>query len=167
MRIRLTILLNLVLLLLFSYAAISASDWPYATRLFVWAISAPALLCLLAQLVIDLRRKIQPGISEHVLETADLPVDRSIPTRLVVQRGLIFLAWLLGLFAAIWVIGFKAALPLFMVLYLVIEARAGWRLSLVMTVLVVIVQLVLFDQLLQIAWPEGVLVSWIEEIIGW
>jgi len=166
MRIRLTIILNLLLLVVFSYAAISAWGWPYATRLFVWAMAAPALLCLLAQLVIDLRHRIQPGRSENVLETADLPVDRSIPTALVVQRGLNFLAWLLGLFAAIWLFGFQAALPMFMISYLLFQAHAGWRLSLGLTVLVVTVQLVLFDQLLQIAWPEGVLIPWLEKITG-
>lgn len=166
MRIRLTIILNLLLLLVFSYAAISAWDWPYATRLFVWAMAVPALLCLLAQLVIDLRQGIQPPQLDNVLETADLPVDRSIPTALVVQRGLNFLAWLLGLFAAIWLLGFQPALPLFMILYLAIMARAGWRLSLGLTVLVAAVQLVLFEQLLQIEWPEGILITWFQEIMG-
>jgi hypothetical protein len=166
MRIRPPTLMNLLLILAFSYAAISASGWPYATRLFVWAISAPALFCLFVQLVIDLRRKVQPGSPGDLFETADLPVDRSIPTRLVVQRGLNFLAWLLGFFAAIWLIGFKAALPLFMMSYLLFQARESWRLSLVLTLLVVAVQIVIFDRLLQIAWPEGVLVSWFERILG-
>ncbi|MFQ5850395.1 MAG: hypothetical protein ACE5JU_07380 [Candidatus Binatia bacterium] len=165
MKIRPTILLNLLLLAVFTFAAVSAWRWPFATRLFVWAISVPALLCLLAQLGIDLRQTNQAEMSENVLETADLPVDRSVPPKLVLHRGLNFLAWLLGLFGAIWLVGFQAATPLFMILYLKIQARSGWLLSLVLAAMIVAVQFVLFDRLLQIAWPEGVLISWFEEII--
>ncbi|MFQ5917222.1 MAG: hypothetical protein ACE5I0_05340 [Candidatus Binatia bacterium] len=165
MKIKLTVLLNLILLVVFIYAPLSAWEWPYATRLFVWAISVPTLLCLIAQLGIDLRRTNQPGTWENVLDTADLPVDRSIPPRIVFSRGINFLGWFLGLFVGIWLIGFQAALPLFMILYLAIQARSGWLLSLVMAGAVVAVQFVLFDRLLQIAWPKGVLISWFEKII--
>lgn len=165
MKIELTFIINVILLVVFIYAPLSAREWPYATRLFVWAISVPTLLCLIAQLGIDLRRTKQPGTWEEVLETADLPVDRSIPLQIVFSRGMNFLGWFLGLFVGIWLIGFQVALPLFLILYLLTQAQSGWLLSLGVAGSVMIVQFVLFDRLLQIAWPKGILISWFEEII--
>ncbi len=165
MKIELTFIVNVILLVAFIYAPLSAREWPYATRLFVWAISVPTLLCLIAQLGIDFRRAKQPGTGEEVLDTADLPVDRSIPLQIVFSRGMNFLGWFLGLFVGIWLIGFQVALPLFLILYLLTQARSGWLLSLVVAGSVMIVQFVLFDRLLQIAWPKGILISWFEEII--
>ena len=165
MKIELTFIVNVILLVAFIYAPLSAREWPYATRLFVWAISVPTLLCLIAQLGIDLRRTKQPGTWENVVDTADLPVDRSIPLQIVFSRGMNFLGWFLGLFVGIWLIGFQVALPLFLILYLLTQARSGWLLSLVVAGSVMIVQFVLFDRLLQIAWSKGILISWFEEII--
>ncbi len=165
MKIELTFIVNVILLVAFIYAPLSAWEWPYATRLFVWAISVPTLLCLIAQLGIDLRRTKQPGTWEDVMDTADLPVDRSVPLQIVFSRGMNFLGWFLGLFVGIWLIGFQVALPLFLILYLLTQARSGWLLSLVVAGSVMIVQFVLFDRLLQIAWPKGILISWFGEII--
>lgn len=157
--------MNLFLLVLFALAVVTAWEWPYAMRFFVLAIVFPTLCLLLVQLAVDLWQTNQPEMSEDVLATADLPVDRSVPTRLVLYCGLNFLGWLWGLFGAIWLLGFQAAMPLFMVLYLKVQAHEGWLLSLVLAVIVVAVQYMLFDQLLEIHWPQGILLSWFEEIM--
>ena len=70
-------------------------------------------------------------------------------------------AWILGFFAAIVLLGFPIAVPLFVLLYLKGQGREGWVLSIVMTVAVWGLFYGLFDRLLHLPFPAGWLLTWL------
>ena len=64
---------------------------------------------------------------------------------------------MLGFFAAIVLLGLLAAVPLFLFLYLKVQAREGWAMSIGLTAGVFAAFYGLFDALLHLPFPAGVL----------
>ena len=71
-------------------------------------------------------------------------------------------AWMLGFFAAIALLGFPIAVPLFLFLYLKVQGGEGWMLSTVLTAGVFAVFYGLFDRLLHLPFPQG----WLLQFFG-
>jgi hypothetical protein len=125
------------------------------------------LVLSLIQLGLELYRSARPVESKgKPLETGDLQVDWDIGTRLIALRAAKFFGWLLGLIFSIWLLGFFISIPFFVVLYLKLEAREGWLLTLSLTVGVLIFLIVLFEMVLNTYWllpvipgPEAVFKS--------
>ena len=62
---------------------------------------------------------------------------------------------MLGFFAAIALLGFPVAVPLFLLLYLRLQGGEGWVLSLLLTAGVFAAFYGLFDRLLHLPFPQG------------
>ena len=56
----------------------------------------------------------------------DLPVDRDVPLRVVAEKAILQLGWLLGLFLLILVFGFILVIPLYLASYMVLQGRERW-----------------------------------------
>ena len=65
--------------------------------------------------------------------------------------------WMLGFFAAIVLVGFMIAVPLFLFLYLKLQAREGWPMSIGLTLIVFAAFYGLFEALLHLPFPAGLL----------
>jgi hypothetical protein len=76
------------------------------------------------------------------------------------RRTALAAAWILGFFAAIVLLGFPIAVPLFVFLYLRLQGREGWLFSLVFTAAVWASFYGLFDRLLHLPFAEGWLITW-------
>ena len=70
-------------------------------------------------------------------------------------------AWIVGFFAAIVLFGFTLAVPLFVFLYLRLQANEGWVISAVFTAAVWTFFYGLFDRLLHLPFPAGWALTWI------
>jgi hypothetical protein len=83
-----------------------------------------------------------------------------------VKRAVTSFSWILGLFAAIWVVGFVVAVPLFVFIYLSLQARE--RLWISSTYAIGILGLIVgvFHLILNVPWPEGVLPQAEQLILG-
>ena len=160
-------LFTLLILLIFFGGVFTARQWQFQARLFPWTIGIPALLLCVAQLAMDLFRTTESDNSDDVSGLMDLPVDRGIPVSVVVRRAVNSFGWIIGFMLVIWLIGFIISVPLFVLLYLLIQAREKLWVSLVYTGAMLIFLLGVFHQVLHIPWPPGVFPGPQEMILVW
>ena len=158
-----SLLFDAFFLVLLAAAVVTAWQWPFATGLFPLTIAIPVLLVAAAQFATDALRKGDADDDARPRERIrDIEVDRSVPTRLVIQRAGTFYLCALGFLATILLVGFKLSVPLFMVFYFRRFSRAGWTVTLILTGLLTGLVLGLFDAVLHVGWPESLL----DHVIG-
>ena len=85
------------------------------------------------------------------------PTSWSLEQRRTANIG----AWIVGLFVAIWMIGFNIAIPLFVFLYLKVESREKWWFSLLFAGVGWAFVYGLFIRVLHIPFPEPQLFLWL------
>lgn len=158
-----TLLFDAFIFSLIASAVVSAWQWPFATGLFPLTIGIPVMFVALGQLLNDLAQsgtETDPDDAPRE-RIRDIEVDRSIPTRLVLKRAGAFYLCTLGFFALILVVGFKLAVPVFMAVYLRFVSHAGWLLTLILSALMVALVLGVFDNILNVPWPDSLLGNFI------
>lgn len=146
-------LFTVIILLLMLGLVMSAKQWQYQARLFPWAIGIPTLLLCFLQLGLDLFKTQKATDAAGMM---DLPVDRSVPVAVVVKRAVNIFSWIFGLFLSVWLIGFIISVPLFMLLYLSIQAREPWKVTITYAVVMFVFLIGVFEMVLHIPWPPGV-----------
>jgi hypothetical protein len=160
---------TLIVLLICFLGVFTARQWQFQARLFPWTIGIPAFLFCVAQLALDIFRSKASDDPEDVRGLMDLPVDSSVPVLVVVQRAANIFGWILGFFAAIWLIGFVISVPLFIILYLGLQAGEKMSVTLIYAGVMLLFLLVVFHYVLHIPWPAGVISApeeWIFSVIG-
>jgi len=152
------LLFDAFFVILIAAAVLTAWEWPFATGLFPLTIGIPVLTVAVGQLVKDWFDE-TAGKSEAAPGTRirDIEVDRSIPIGRVAVRAGSFYACALGFFALILLVGFKLAVPVFMVAYMQLWARAKWFVTLVLAALMSALVVGVFDNILHISWPDSLL----------
>jgi hypothetical protein len=80
-------------------------------------------------------------------------VDRKVDSR----RTFFFFAWYAGAALSIWLLGIVIALPLFVLLYSLIEGREPWWVALLLCGGTVALIWGLFEVLFKVIWPSGLL----------
>jgi hypothetical protein len=153
MKQKIEITFSAALLLVFAFAVFEARAWQMHARLLPWVIGFPMLILTISQLVLDIRRK-GNSAEETKQATGEIPAD------VARRRAISILAWILGLFVAIWLLGFHISVPLFTFLYLKIESEETWWLAILLSVVAWSFLFGLFDWILKLPFPEGELVSW-------
>ena len=151
-------------LLLMVGLVVTAKQWQYQARLFPWTIGIPTMLLCFLQLGLDLFRN--KNGDEDVAGMMDLPVDRSVPVAVVIQRAVNIFGWIFGLYVSIWIIGFILSVPLFLLLYLSIQAGESWKVSVSYTVVMLVFMIGVFEMVLHIPWPPGLIGAPQEFILG-
>ena len=154
MRFEAKTLFTLFMVVISAYIVVSAWDWPFGTRLFPLIMGFTALILSLLQLVVELYQSAHAKPSDKREETGDLQVDWRMGSGVVARRAGIFFAWLLGFFFCIWIFGFFVAVPLYSFLYLKLQAKESWWLSLALTFAVFLFFVGLFDQILHLHWSS-------------
>jgi len=109
---------------------------------------------LIIQLGVDLLKPRKAG--ESLGAVMDLPVDTNVPTNKVLTRAGIMLGWLAGLVMSIWLLGFVVSIPLFVCLYLSIQAREKWSIVLIGTAAIITLEVGLFHKVLHVYWAQPV-----------
>jgi len=139
-------------MLMSGYAIFAASGWQWKAALFPLAIGIP-LFSLAAVEALWLLF----GAPENAAEGGEAALFEHKGLRPVAVAA----GWMLAFFAAIALLGFPIAVPLFLFLYLKLQGGEGWILSIVITVAVWGVFYGLFDALLHLPFPAGWLLSWL------
>jgi Na+/proline symporter len=159
MKIRSQAILGIILVVFFAVFVYQAKDWRLQARLYPWAIGIPMLILAVVQVVLDLRG-IEPKKSGN-----DAPVDVQFAARtdpVVARRRTInIFSWILGYVVSIWLIGFAYSVPLIVFLYLKVQSREKWPLSIALTAVAWLFFWALFDRLLHLPFPEGQIFSWL------
>ena len=136
----------LALAAVFAVAAYMALAWSEIARLFPLAVAVPGLI--LALLAIVLPARTEPAG----------PDEEELPRRELVRRTAITIAWILGFFAAVYLLGFLISIPLGAVAYMRIIGRERWGTTLGMAAGCWAFIYALFDRLLHVPLPRGELV---------
>lgn len=164
MRFRSRMLFTLFAVAVFTYVAFAARNWPPGSRLFPWAVAIPMALLSLVQLGVELYRSGTHADRDEKPYTGDLQVDWNVDTSVVRRNAANFFAWLLGLVLAVWLIGFFFSVPLFTFLYLKVQAREKWLLSLALSASTLVFLVGVFELILHVPWPQPLL-PWPEAIL--
>jgi hypothetical protein len=140
-------------MILSGYGIFAASAWPWKAALFPLMIGIPLFCLAAAEALWALLGKAAGGAEGKDVQFAIGPQTA--------RRTAIAFAWILGFFAAILLLGFPIAVPLFALAYLKLQGRESWPVSIVMTALVWAVFYGLFDRLLHLPFPAGWLFTWL------
>ena len=101
-------------------------------------------------------------------ETAIVEPDQDSPLASAGEgrRTAAIMVWIIGFFLAIWLLGFIIAAPLSILLYLKLEAREKWPISIILAAGGWLFFGRVFDCTLHVPFPEGLLPSRLEELVG-
>jgi hypothetical protein len=146
--------LSVLIMIVAGYGVIAASAWPWKAALFPLVIGIP-LFCLAAAEALWTFFGKAPGQADEASDF-QLSIGKDSLRRTLVAAG-----WILAFFAAIVLLGFPIAVPLFVFLYLRLQGRESWVVSIVMTGALWGVFFGLFDLLLHLPFPAGWLFAWL------
>ena len=144
--------LSTAIMVIAGYGIFAASAWPWKAALFPLVIGIPLFALAAAEALWTLFGRAAANSEIEVTLTTE-PAAR--------RRVLVVAAWILGFFAAVMLLGFPIAVPLFLFLYLKLQGGEGWVLSIVITAAVTALFYGLFDALLHLPFPAGWLFAWL------
>lgn len=144
-------LFTLFILLLLSWAIYIARDWTLRASIIILVLGSVGVILSLVQLISDLVPN-RAGAAEPEGIAFDAPALKPEGR----WGNLEIWGWILGLYAAIHLIGFPAAVPLFVFAYAKIYG-ASWRLSLILAAVGWGFLYGLFEKILHVPWPESLL----------
>lgn len=143
------VLLSVALAAVFGWAAYEARVWSDQARLLPLAVALPALVLAALQTVLSVRARRTSPPQPSGAEAGALPAAERA------RRTGETLAWIGGIFAAIYSLGFVVAVPLVAAAYLRVSAREGWAPSLIVAALCWALVYGVFDRLLHVPLPGG------------
>lgn len=159
MKIRTQFFFSLLLLVFFVYFVWEARDWRLQARLYPWAIGIPMIILALIQVALDVKGGEEKKASDGA--PVDFQFGQTMDSTVARSRTVNIFAWILGFFVAIWFVGFSLAILLLLFLYLKVQSREPWGLSLILTAGGWLLFWGLFDRLLHLPFPDGQLFTWL------
>lgn len=146
---RAALILGLGVMALAAWAAIGALAWPLKAKLFPLVIAIPLFCLASAEVAWQLFGRAAPDKEGE-------PAMTVAPARTALA-----VAWILGFFATIVLLGFPIAVALFVFVYLKFQGRESWLFSIVFTAALWGAFYGLFDRLLHLPFATGWLTSWL------
>ncbi len=145
--------LGILVMIVSASGLISAWGWPAKAALFPLVICVPLFFLAAAEVLWAL-------FGAEAASASDFKLSEHLPQSVALRRTGIAAAWILGFFFGILLLGFLVAVPVFVLAYLKIQGGRGWVFSAVFTAVVWAFFYGLFDLLLHLPFPAGVLLSW-------
>ena len=152
-------LFSIFLILVAGYAALSASHWSFKNGFFHLAVSIPLLVLVILNLVLEFVSGTEKASGPAVDAEFTTDVVPEVARRRVIET----FSWIAGFIVLVFLVGFPAAVPLFLFAYLAIQSQIGWLLSLSLTATTWGVFYFLFQRLLHLQFEAGVIQTW----MGW
>ncbi|HEX4988655.1 MAG TPA: tripartite tricarboxylate transporter permease [Candidatus Binatia bacterium] len=150
-------LFSVVVAIILALALFQSRNFGYRAGLFPWVIGIPTLLLCLAQLSRDLWGKEKPKGDLAAWEVA-----ADVAPEVVHKRTINILLWTVGFFISIWLLGFSYSIPVSMILYLKLAGKEKWPMTIIITFFTWLFIYGLFERVLSIPFPDGLLVSLIK-----
>jgi len=143
---------TLFIVCVFIVALQATRHWPLRASILVLVLGAVGLLLALVQLVADFK-----GIFREPSKKAGFSYETPLLETSNSRWGdMEIWAWLLGLYAAIWLIGFLIAIPLFVFTYTKFYG-ARWITAVILSAVAGGFMYGLFERLLHAPWPASLL----------
>ena len=149
---RASLALAALIMLVSGYGIVTAWAWPTKAALFPLAIGIP-LFCMAAAEALW----VLFGRAGSTDEVRDFQLSLGKGS---MRRTAIAIGWILAFFAAIVLLGFPIAVPLFVLLYLKVQGKESWALTIVFSLAIWAVFYGLFDRLLHLPFHTGWLLAW-------
>lgn len=140
------------------FAIFSAWAWPWKAALFPLAIGIPLFVLATAEVLWSLARKSAQGDADSA---RDFQLSTHLSEKEALRRTALAIAWILGFFAAVVLVGFSIAVPLLVFLYMRVQGRERWVFSIVFALVVWACFYGLFDRLLHLPFPDGWIWTWL------
>jgi uncharacterized membrane protein YuzA (DUF378 family) len=158
---------NLVFPVFFAFVFVAALlgtwHWTIWTKLAPVIIGSIGLLAVMIEIAVSVgrgRKKVTNDEAKKGLAYTDTKYE-DMEFSLNLRRGVRFFIWVLGFFMGIVFMGFHITVPLFTFLYLKVEGKSSWRLSISLGLAFLIFLVLVFDWLLHVPWTEPLLMDWV------
>ena len=148
--------LAVAIMVLAGWGTLSALAWPWKAKLFPLVIGIP-LFCLAAAEALWALF----GRQGERQAASDFQLSAERPPEVALRRTLVAAAWTVGFFVLIVLVGFQIAVPVLVFAYLKLQGKEGWIFTTVFTAAVWAFFYGLFDLLLHLPFPPGVLLEWL------
>jgi hypothetical protein len=153
--------LTLFLVVVFAAAIWWGWEWPYIAKLMpVYVAALPGLLLALVQLYRDATGWEVHRASGGGAVDADEAHQGIADKRVEFRRTLAFFGWFIGGALGIWLLGIVYSLPLLVFLYGYVDGQEKLSTSLIMGLCAYALIWGLFEYLLEMRWPPGVLIGY-------
>lgn len=108
---------------------------------------------------LNLSLELMSGYGKRSMSGASVDVQsrQGTDNALLRRRTMIIFLWILGFLMGIWLLGFSLSIPLFVFLYLKVYSKEEWMLALLLAGAAWLLFFGLFDRLLHLPFPEGIL----------
>ena len=151
----------LVLVAVFAYATVTAVSYPEGAKLFPLAIAIPSLVLAVLLVVISLRSR---GTTVPP-KPPDPDDDPTLTPDEQARRTAEIAAWFLGIFAAVYLLGFLVAIPVSAIAYLRIATRESWVTSVAVAGVCWALVFGVFDRLLHLPLPAGEMIRFLQRLM--
>jgi hypothetical protein len=150
-------LFALFLVVWFAYGVWEARGYGFLAKIFPFYVSLVLLVLALVSLAIDIVRSVRKaGGGQGTATGSDLSVDWDMPMSEVYVAFLIYVGIIVGVYVAVFFIGYPVALSLFIFLFYRFVAKAGWIASLIAGA-AGLGFMALASHLLGMDWPDGLM----------
>ena len=145
------ILFTLFIVCVLIFALQSSLDWPLRASILVLLLGGIGLILALLQLGVDFK-----AIFHGPAKAEGLSFEVSMPEGGDSRWGALEIwSWLIGLYAAIWLVGFPVAVPLWVCAYSKFYG-SYWITSISLTFVAWAFIYGIFDRALHVPWPDSV-----------
>jgi TctA family transporter len=149
--------LTVLFLAAFVAAILMGREWTFVAQLMpLYVVAVPGVILALIQIYRDVAGSEISEEGEGGIELEEgsrTGLDRSVELR----RTLGFFAWFAGAAVAIWLLGITIALPIFVLLYCLVEGREKWWIAIVLAAGAYAFLWGLFEAFFKVIWPSGYL----------
>ena len=145
-------LMNLCLMAIGVGVVIAAVNWPFKTAFFPLMVSIFLFFGATADLLLNVFGGKEAAAKQGPV---DFQLSEDIDPALATRRTLISFAWIIGFFLLILLFGFTIAVPLLVFLFLKVQAKERWGISLLLTGSSLVFFFGLFVWLINIPFSEG------------
>ena len=128
----------------------SALAWPLKAKLFPLVIGIPLFFLALAEVLWVL-------LAKKKADTEEFRLSPDQPNDVALRRTFIGAGWAIGFFVAIVLLGFQVAVPVLVFAYIRLQGRESWLFTVIFTAAVWACFYGLFDLLLHLPFPAGLL----------
>lgn len=138
---------------------LEATKWPAAARIGPEIVGTILLVTASISLIHVVTVRGRPGGADEDTSHRGIYMDLAADDdgaerRIVLYRAVQFLGWFLLFMGLMAVIGLIPTIPVFVIAYLRIYAREGWKTTLLYAAGVTLFVYVVFDQLIHVFWPS-------------
>ncbi len=154
MRVSGRFLFGLAVALVAGWALLETRDWPIKAALYPRAVTIPLLLLAVAESLLSLKGAAEP----EAAQATDVSLTSSTTPEQDTRRTVTMVAWIAGLLLGVILVGFQAAVPLFVLAYLRAQGKERWVVSVVLAIAAGGVFHLLFVRLLHLPLPVGLIV---------